>query len=222
MLDRAQLSALSPHSGSMCLLDSVQEWTSDWVRCSSSSHRDPANPLRGADGLAALHLTEYGAQAMAVHGALLAQGGPQAGMIGALRDIKLHVSRIDDLDAPLIVTAQRRLARSDGLIYDFVVAAHYLPKEGNPEHYDVATGLRTPGKGTELAVWRVRVGIEEQIDSLVPLFAGADWQDREQYDLVGVVFRGHPDLRRIMMPEDWEGHPLRKDYAIETACPPWR
>ena len=120
-LTRAQLSALIPHSGSMCLLDSVQEWTADSIRCASASHRDPANPLRGPTGLAALHLIEYGAQAMALHGALLAQGGPQPGMIGALRDIKLHVARIDDLAAPLLVTAQRRLARSDGLIYDFVV-----------------------------------------------------------------------------------------------------
>lgn len=121
MLDKAQLSALIPHSGSMCLLDSVQEWSADAIRCSTASHRDPANPLRGPAGLAALHLIEYGAQAMAIHGALLAQDGPQPGMIGALRDINLHVSRIDELAAPLIVSAQRRFARSDGLIYDFIV-----------------------------------------------------------------------------------------------------
>ena len=113
-------------------------------------------------------------------------------------------------------------------IYDFCVASHWLestPKKGeevDPEHYEVATGLRTRGKRTKLAVWRVRLSMDEDIDSLVPLFAGADWQEREQYDLVGVRFANHPDLRRLMMPEDWEGHPLRKDYAIETACPPWR
>jgi predicted hotdog family 3-hydroxylacyl-ACP dehydratase len=121
MLNRRELAALIPHAGSMCLLDSVEAWTSDSIRCSSATHRDPTNPLRGPAGLAALHLTEYGAQAMAVHGALLAQGGPQPGMIGALRDIKLHVAHIDDLAANLLITAQRRLARSDGLIYDFVV-----------------------------------------------------------------------------------------------------
>ncbi|MSP92691.1 MAG: NADH-quinone oxidoreductase subunit C, partial [Myxococcales bacterium] len=46
--------------------------------------------------------------------------------------------------------------------------------------------------------------------------------EREQYDLVGVRFGGHPDLRRLMMDEDWPGHPLRKDYAIETSHAPWR
>lgn len=131
-------------------------------------------------------------------------------------------------DAPPLVERSRHYELAETLkvqgftIYDFVVATHYLGKDGDPEHYDVVTGVRNPGQGTELRVWRVRVGMDEKIESLVPLFAGADWQEREQYDLVGVVFDNHPDLRRIMMPEDWEGHPLRKDYAIDTACPPWR
>jgi NADH-quinone oxidoreductase subunit C len=56
----------------------------------------------------------------------------------------------------------------------------------------------------------------------VRVFVGADWQEREQFDLVGVHFAGHPDLRRLMMPEDWVGHPLRRDYAIDTPHAPWR
>jgi predicted hotdog family 3-hydroxylacyl-ACP dehydratase len=132
LLDRAQLSALIPHAGSMCLLDSVLEWTAEWIRCETLSHRDPANPLRRRNALAALHLVEYGAQAMAIHGALVqgalvSQGGPQPGMLGALRDIKLHVARIDDIEQPLSITATRRLARSDGLIYDFVIALRDSP-----------------------------------------------------------------------------------------------
>jgi predicted hotdog family 3-hydroxylacyl-ACP dehydratase len=127
MLDRAALSALIPHAGSMCLLDAVEEWTAEWIRCASSTHFDPSNPLRLDARLSALHLVEYAAQAMAVHGALLAQGGPQPGMLGVLRDVRLHVDRIDALRAPLIVTATRRLARADGLIYDFNVVLHGSP-----------------------------------------------------------------------------------------------
>jgi NADH-quinone oxidoreductase subunit C len=56
-----------------------------------------------------------------------------------------------------------------------------------------------------------------EVPSLVPLWKAADWLEREQYDLLGVAFTGHPDLRRIMMPDDWTGHPLRKDYAEGTS-----
>jgi len=53
-----------------------------------------------------------------------------------------------------------------------------------------------------------------EVPSLTPLWASADWHEREVYDLTGVWFTGHPDLRRILLAEDWEGHPLRKDYEF--------
>ncbi len=108
----------------------------------------------------------------------------------------------------------------------YCAAVHYLAVEDeeNPEdeHIVVAYRLRRLGPGTESVGFQVRVPMGESTPSLVSVFAGADWQEREQYDLVGVVFAGHPDLRRIMMPEDWPGHPLRRDYAIETRHHPWR
>jgi NADH-quinone oxidoreductase subunit C len=58
--------------------------------------------------------------------------------------------------------------------------------------------------------------------TLTGLYRGADWMERECYDLLGVVFDGHPDLRRILLPQDWEGHPLRKDYAVDMPHTPYR
>jgi NADH-quinone oxidoreductase subunit C len=53
------------------------------------------------------------------------------------------------------------------------------------------------------------------LDSVVPVWLGAGWLEREIFDLMGVTFNGHPDLRRILLPDDWKGHPLRKDYPVE-------
>jgi NADH-quinone oxidoreductase subunit C len=64
---------------------------------------------------------------------------------------------------------------------------------------------------------RVKVGLPEEdlrVDSVTPDFPTADWQEREVFDFFGVLFEGHPELRRIIMPEGWEGHPLRKDHPL--------
>jgi len=58
-------------------------------------------------------------------------------------------------------------------------------------------------------------GKDPVIDSLVPVWPGANWLEREIFDLFGIQFSGHPDLRRIVLPDDWEGHPLRRDYPVE-------
>lgn len=83
-----------------------------------------------------------------------------------------------------------------------------------------------PEKRTKVVYWlhnpkslqRIRVvlyaGRDETIPSATPLWAGADWYEREIFDLFGVRFEGHPDLKRILTPDDWHGHPLRKDYAL--------
>ena len=70
---------------------------------------------------------------------------------------------------------------------------------------------------------RTKLGAGEvRCPSLTGLWRGADWMERECYDMFGVVFEGHPDLRRILLADDWEGYPLRKDYAVDTPHAPYR
>jgi len=126
LIDRARILELIPHQGGMCLLDAVEAWDADHVRCSSRSHLDPANPLRRDGALSAVHCLEYGAQAMAVHGGLLgaAEGAPpKPGFLVAGRDLKLAVQRLDDITEPLLVEARRVLADGGNLIYTFSVHA---------------------------------------------------------------------------------------------------
>ncbi|OTW69505.1 NADH-quinone oxidoreductase subunit C [Bacillus thuringiensis serovar roskildiensis] len=79
-------------------------------------------------------------------------------------------------------------------------------------HMEVYVHLFSYGKKQSVAV-KVKLDREEpQVESVTALWKGADWPEREAYDLLGIVFKGHPNLSRILMPDDWIGHPLRKDY----------
>ena len=107
--------ALIPHQGSMCLLDEVVAWDENTIHARSRSHTRADNPLRSDGRLRAVHLCEYGTQAMAVHGGLLAraEGGVAApGLLVSLRSIELEVERIDDCAGALDVHAEK-IAGSD-------------------------------------------------------------------------------------------------------------
>ncbi|MBI2833581.1 MAG: NADH-quinone oxidoreductase subunit C [Acidobacteria bacterium] len=62
-------------------------------------------------------------------------------------------------------------------------------------------------------------GADARVPTVSEIWPSANWAEREVWDLVGIVFDGHPDLRRLLMPDDWEGHPLRKDYPVQVAVP---
>jgi NADH-quinone oxidoreductase subunit C len=71
---------------------------------------------------------------------------------------------------------------------------------------------------------RLKAEVPEEdpsIDSVTSVWIGANWHEREAFDLYGIKFNGHPDLRRILMPEDWEGYPLRKDYPLKGPAKEW-
>ncbi len=90
-------------------------------------------------------------------------------------------------------------------------AADY-PKE--PKRFEVLYHLYSIPHGQRLRV-KTRVGEGESVASVTSVWATANWHEREAYDLFGIRFEGHPDLRRILLPDDWKGHPLRKEYPLE-------
>jgi len=109
MIERREIEALIPHKGGMCLWDEVLQWDAAGIRLRACNHADPAHPLRSHERLRAVHLCEYGAQAMAVHGGLRASksgSAAQPGMLVALRGVALHVARIDDLAGAIECEAQ--------------------------------------------------------------------------------------------------------------------
>lgn len=79
--------------------------------------------------------------------------------------------------------------------------------------FDVVYNLYSIGKNHRVRL-KIRVDDGENVPSVTSVWSTANWHEREVFDMFGIRFEGHPDLRRILMPEDWEGHPLRKDFPL--------
>ena len=125
-LDHAWIAAHIPHQGSMCLLDTVTEWDDAHIVCRASSHRALDNPLRANQQLSAVCGIEYAAQAMAVHGALLAPPDHAVARVGYLvsvRGTRLHVARFDDIAADLQIDASCITRSENNILYQFSVSA---------------------------------------------------------------------------------------------------
>lgn len=142
----------------MCLLERVSAWDTQQIRCEASSHRDSNNPLRAHGRLGAACGIEYAAQAMAVHGALLAESGagaasqgPTLGYLASVRGVTLHVDRLDDLSDALSIHAERLSGDSTTVLYSFTVhAGRRLLLGGRAAVILDAQGLALPQPGTTI------------------------------------------------------------------------
>ncbi|MBM3752256.1 MAG: NADH-quinone oxidoreductase subunit C [Acidimicrobiia bacterium] len=125
-----------------------------------------------------------------------------------------------------IVDVCRALRDHAGLQFSFLVeitAVDYHPAEPRYEVvYHLAClgeAFAQPGGAAPARRLRLKVRVPEtdpRVPTLTGVWPAANWLEREVYDLFGIVFTGHPDLRRILTPDDWTGHPLRKDYPVQV------
>lgn len=133
MLSHADIARRIPHQGTMCLLDRVVAWNPESIRCEATSHRSGDNPLRAHGRLGIACAIEYAAQAMAVHGSLVAElqgaGGtaPRAGYLASVRNVLLHAGRIDDVQGALTVDAERLMGDANNIVYSFAVSSGARP-----------------------------------------------------------------------------------------------
>ena len=98
----------------------------------------------------------------------------------------------------------------------------YLHWEEKAERFEVVYNLYCPARN-ERVILRAKVAEDDAVvESVASIWPGANWLEREVWDMFGIRFEGHPDPRRILLPQDWEGHPLLKSYAVDTAYPPYR
>jgi len=125
IIGQRELSMLIPHSGAMCLLDSVIEWNESRIRCRSGTHRDPGNPLRRPDGLHAVCGIEYVSQAMAAHAALgkTETNRPRKGYLASVRKFDMSLSRLDTIEEDLDIEAEKVIAEGQRALYVFQISA---------------------------------------------------------------------------------------------------
>lgn len=105
------------------------------------------------------------------------------------------------------------------LAYNFMMDLTAVDYMGREPRFEVVYHLYSLSKNQRI---RIKAGVPESdcaIDSIVPIWIAADWFEREAFDLYGIVFKGHPNLKRLLLYEGFEGHPLRKDYPVKKRQP---
>jgi NADH-quinone oxidoreductase subunit C len=147
---------------------------------------------------------------------------PVAALREALPDVLLDVKQFRDettliVDPERVVETAQFLRDTTGLVYNFlsdISAVDYWPETTRPERFGLSYHLYSMLYNRRI---RVKVYVPED-DPVVPtmtgVWPGANWLEREVFDMMGIRFDGHPDMRRVLMPDDWQGHPQRRDYPL--------
>jgi NADH-quinone oxidoreductase subunit C len=128
--------------------------------------------------------------------------------------IQTFLAPVDDL-----VTAAGALRDAGLSVLLDIVPVDMFPRE---PRFEVSYLLLNPGDEGQPAHVRLKVrlpGTDPRLPTVSHIWTAANWAEREAYDFYGIVFDGHPDLRRLLMPEDWEGFPMRKDYPVQIKEP---
>jgi len=139
----------------------------------------------------------------------------QAALPGAVERVSYWVG-----DWTVIVPATRLLEvgrflrDTPEIAFDYCSDVTAVDWPARPQRFDIVYCLYSIGHRNRLRM-KVRVADQDPVPSVTGLWPGANWLERELYDLFGITFAGHPDLRRILLPDDWQGHPERKDYPLE-------
>jgi NADH-quinone oxidoreductase subunit C len=133
---------------------------------------------------------------------------------------------------PTVYVPRERLVETMGALRDVpelryafladIAGVDYLPREPRYEVIYLLASLGAPGFGETPKRLRVKVrvpGTDPSVPTISGLWKAAGWAERELWDLYGIRVDGHADLRRILMPEDWEGHPMRRDYPVQIKQP---
>jgi NADH-quinone oxidoreductase subunit C len=105
------------------------------------------------------------------------------------------------------------------LLYNFMMDLTAVDYYGREPRFEVVYHLYSLKHNMRVRIKALVPESDSTIDSIVPVWIGADWFEREAYDLYGIIFNGHPNLKRILLYEGFEGHPLRKDYPVRERQP---
>jgi NADH-quinone oxidoreductase subunit C len=187
----------------------------------------PAGVLAGADAEKAAMVEQAKSRVAAVKESLATPSGPEAPkppvkakFNGAVLESSEFIGQLSlRIDARRIVEICEALRTDEETPFNYlsdVTCVHFPDNKEAP--FELVYNLYSIPANERV---RLKARTDEHVDSVTGIWPAANWMEREVYDLFGVVFDNHPDLRRLLLPPDWEGHPLRKDVALEFVENAW-